>query len=315
MKHKIKFKIFWREGFIEINLERLDTVFWITFIAISSLKNDYLLTEKDFLINPFNDEKLKVIIWDYFKEEIRVWIPAHNEKDFEFAKKNNLEIRQVIAPVFMWLWNWEWLPKKWLKTSTAEWVLVNSNKFNNLTSEEAEIKLLELAKNNWFLVEDNEKNNILEIIENNIQDYFLDKYKLVYIKKFFNWIKLHFYFNFHNSNTTRFKKYEIYWINFWVNIWTEFWEKRPWIIFKSNKYVRWKDIVVLPITSFKNWKKYWELDIRIIKNNINNLRLNSIVKLEHIKSISKSRIGDYIWKLNSEDINIIEEKVIKMLLQ
>ena len=93
--HKIKFKIFWKEEFVEINLERLDTVFWITYIAIS--KDYYLLTEKDFLINPFNDEKVKVITWDYFEEKIRAWVPAHNEKDFEFAKKNNLEIKQVIS--------------------------------------------------------------------------------------------------------------------------------------------------------------------------------------------------------------------------
>lgn len=94
--YKIKFKIYWTEDdYVFINLEILDTVFWITYVAIS--KNYKLLTEEDFLINPFNWEKLKVIIWNYFEEEIRVWVSAHNKEDFNFAKQNNLEIRQVLS--------------------------------------------------------------------------------------------------------------------------------------------------------------------------------------------------------------------------
>ena len=157
-------------------------------------------------------------------------------------------------------------------------------------------------------------NNILNILKENILDYFIIKYKRNYIIRFFNWLKLHFYFHFKTTTSTKFKKYEIYWIHFWINIWTEFWEKRPWIIFKSNKYIRWKDIIVLPITSQKEWKRYWELDIKINKTKTNNLKMNSIVKIEHIKSISKMRIWDYIWKIDENYINIIEEKIIKMIL-
>jgi len=157
--------------------------------------------------------------------------------------------------------------------------------------------------------------NILEELKDNISNYFNEKYKKNYIIRFFNWLKLHFYFHFKTTTTTKFKKYEIYWIHFWINIWTEFWEKRPWIIFKSNKFIRWKDIIVLPITSLKEGKKYWELDIKIKISDKNNLKLNSIVKLEHIKSISKMRIWDYIWIMDDNYKKIIEEKIKKMILQ
>ena len=451
--HKIKFKIFWKEESVEINLERLDTVFWITYIAIS--KDYYLLTEKDFLINPFNHEKVKVITWDYFEEKIRAWVPAHNEKDFEFAKKNNLEIKQVIAKDnkvpevekvrewfetleryvidiilendkwefllqtetiwwitlthFVWWWIDEWdseletvskelieetwytdfeiiwpinmsycrsfafrftkqknqdvlwrcfyiklksynqirsevddwkhtikwvkeeeiikniswpthlymwdLFMKWDKYFSEKWILVNSWNFNRMESKKAEIELLELAKKNWFLIEENEISLILKDIKSNIKEYFLENYKILYIKKFFNWIKLHFYFHFKTTKATKFKKFQIYRIHFWINIWTEFSEKRPWIIFKSNKYIRWKDIVVLPITSLKKWKKYWDLDVFVNRTNKNNLSLDSVIKVEHIKSISKMRIWDYIWELDSDIINLLNQKIINMLLK
>jgi mRNA-degrading endonuclease toxin of MazEF toxin-antitoxin module len=64
----------------------------------------------------------------------------------------------------------------------------------------------------------------------------------------------------------------------------------------------------------KKLKNYWELDIRIKKTKINNLSLDSIVKLEHIKSISKMRIWDYIWKIDEDYMKIIEEKIVKMML-
>jgi leucyl-tRNA synthetase len=56
-----------------------------------------------YAINPFNGEKLPVwvanyILMDYGTGAI-MSVPAHDERDYEFAKKYNLEIRLVILPV------------------------------------------------------------------------------------------------------------------------------------------------------------------------------------------------------------------------
>lgn len=57
-------------------------------------------------INPFNSKEVKVFIWDYVLSNYWTWavmaVPAHDERDFEFAKKYDLEIIQSIAPIF---WN------------------------------------------------------------------------------------------------------------------------------------------------------------------------------------------------------------------
>jgi leucyl-tRNA synthetase len=55
-------------------------------------------------INPFNGEAVKVFAADYVLNSYGTGavmaVPAHDERDFEFAQKYNLEIRQSIAPLF-----------------------------------------------------------------------------------------------------------------------------------------------------------------------------------------------------------------------
>ena len=55
-----------------------------------------------YAINPFNGEKVPIwvanyILMDYGTGAI-MSVPAHDERDFEFAKKYKLEIRLVILP-------------------------------------------------------------------------------------------------------------------------------------------------------------------------------------------------------------------------
>ena len=55
-------------------------------------------------VNPFNGERVPVwvanyILMDYGTGAI-MSVPAHDERDFEFAKKYGIEVRQVIAPAF-----------------------------------------------------------------------------------------------------------------------------------------------------------------------------------------------------------------------
>lgn len=53
-------------------------------------------------INPFNNEDVPVFIADYVLAQYGTGavmaVPAHDERDFEFAKKYNLPIREVVAP-------------------------------------------------------------------------------------------------------------------------------------------------------------------------------------------------------------------------
>jgi len=56
-----------------------------------------------FAINPLNGEKIPIWIADYvlatYGTGMIMAVPAHDERDFEFAKKYNLPIRPVIAPM------------------------------------------------------------------------------------------------------------------------------------------------------------------------------------------------------------------------
>ena len=60
-----------------------------------------------FAINPVNDEKIPIYIADYvlmsYGTGAIMAVPAHDERDFEFAKKFNLPIRAVVMPPDEWL--------------------------------------------------------------------------------------------------------------------------------------------------------------------------------------------------------------------
>ena len=53
-----------------------------------------------YVINPFNGQEVPLWIWDYVLWNYWTWavmaVPAHDERDFEFAKKYNLEIIESV---------------------------------------------------------------------------------------------------------------------------------------------------------------------------------------------------------------------------
>lgn len=57
-----------------------------------------------YVINPFNGESVPLWIADYvlgsYGTGAVMAVPAHDERDFEFAKRYDLSIRQSIAPIF-----------------------------------------------------------------------------------------------------------------------------------------------------------------------------------------------------------------------
>ncbi len=91
-----------------------------------------------FVINPLNGERLEVwvanyVLWGYGDGAVMA-VPAHDERDFAFAKQYNLPIKQVISvdgqPFDAAQWQ-DWYADK------ENGVLVNSNEFNGLNFQAA----------------------------------------------------------------------------------------------------------------------------------------------------------------------------------
>ena len=86
-----------------------------------------------YVINRLNGESVPIWIADYvllsYGTGAVMGVPAHDERDFAFAKKYNLPIRVVIAPPG---WQGEELEVAYIETGT----MVNSGQFNGLPSEE-----------------------------------------------------------------------------------------------------------------------------------------------------------------------------------
>ena len=165
---------------IETFTTRIDTLFGVTFIVLAPEHNlvselttpnnkekveeyiktsreyseiERLSTERDktgvftgsYAINTINGNKVPVFIADYVLVQYGtgavMGVPAHDQRDFEFAKKYNLDITKVIA-------------KNINDTSTLQeaytesGILTNSGDFNNINNEEAKIKIAEHLEKN-----------------------------------------------------------------------------------------------------------------------------------------------------------------------
>ncbi len=105
-----------------------------------------------FAINPYNGEKVPVwvanyILMDYGTGAI-MSVPAHDERDFEFAKKYNLEIRLVILPICED--QEETIAEPPLPFTTHDGMLINSGAYNGLQCDEAIKKMSEYAEKKGF---------------------------------------------------------------------------------------------------------------------------------------------------------------------
>jgi len=105
-----------------------------------------------YAINPYNRERFPIwvanyIVMDYGTGAI-MSVPAHDERDYEFAKKYNLEIRLVIVPRAAD--PEETVAEPPLPFTSLNGTLVNSGPFSGLNCEEAIKKMSEYAKKNGF---------------------------------------------------------------------------------------------------------------------------------------------------------------------
>lgn len=171
------------EEHIEIFTTRIDTVFGMSFVAIApehpllekmvtqehkavvdayieaaKNKSDLERTElnKDktgvptgsFAINPVNGKRVPIYVGDYvlgfYGTGVVMGVPAHDERDFAFAKKYNLPIHQVIVAKA------ETTPENELNEAmTEDGILTNADQFSGLSSAEARIALTDwLEKEN-----------------------------------------------------------------------------------------------------------------------------------------------------------------------
>jgi len=108
-----------------------------------------------FAINPFNQEKVPIwvanyILMDYGTGAI-MSVPAHDERDYEFAKKYDLEMRVVILPRRVGEPPAEGEEEHALLPYTEkESLLINSGEFNELSNQEAIEKMSRYAEEHGF---------------------------------------------------------------------------------------------------------------------------------------------------------------------
>jgi len=100
-----------------------------------------------FAVNPFNGERVPIWVANYILADYGTGaimsVPAHDERDFEFAGKYGLEVRQVIAPK-------DGGETELPYTAEDDAVLVGSGEWTGLACVEAQAKMAAFAKANGF---------------------------------------------------------------------------------------------------------------------------------------------------------------------
>jgi leucyl-tRNA synthetase len=100
-----------------------------------------------FAVNPYNGARVPIWVANYILADYGTGaimsVPAHDERDFEFATKYNLPIVQVIKPV-------DPAMSQVLPFCSEEGSLINSCEYDRLSCAEAQKKLQEIAVRGYF---------------------------------------------------------------------------------------------------------------------------------------------------------------------
>ncbi len=168
---EVEFEVIGQEEKVRVFTTRPDTVYGVTFIALAPEAEiterliqgvpeevkvrsfiERILKKPEFerqalgktkegifigrwCINPLSGEKVPIFIADYvlatYGTGCLMGVPAHDQRDFEFARHNGLPIRVVISPPGLKL-----RPDEMDSAYTEEGVMVNSGQFSNLPSSE-----------------------------------------------------------------------------------------------------------------------------------------------------------------------------------
>jgi leucyl-tRNA synthetase len=93
-----------------------------------------------YAINPVNQEKIPIWIADYvlatYGTGAIMAVPAHDERDFEFAKQFNLPVRTVVRPPDEWLKQTGSTLKNLTEAFIGDGAAVNSDEFDGLATPE-----------------------------------------------------------------------------------------------------------------------------------------------------------------------------------
>ncbi|MEE4241614.1 MAG: leucine--tRNA ligase [Desulfopila sp.] len=102
-----------------------------------------------YCVNPFNNEKVPIYVANFVLMEYGTGavmaVPAHDQRDFEFARKYSLEIRPVIIPEGITLDG-----STMEQASSVPGTLVNSGQFNSMHSDDALNAIIEHARSRGF---------------------------------------------------------------------------------------------------------------------------------------------------------------------
>lgn len=100
-----------------------------------------------YAINPLTNEKIPIYVANYILYEYGTGaimaVPAHDQRDFDFAKTYNLPIKQVIKPE-----DGEWNIQE--KPYESEGIMVNSGPFDGLKSAEGKEAVIEYIQKKGF---------------------------------------------------------------------------------------------------------------------------------------------------------------------
>ena len=175
----VKFKVKDQEDTIDIFTTRLDTICGATFLVLApehpkipdlitkdteeevknycaaAIKKSEIERQENkektgvftgsFAINPVTKEEIPIWISDYvlinYGDGAVMAVPGHDERDFAFASKYQLEIKTVVKPAKLNNQS-ETQDSDTLQCFHDRGILLNSGKYDNLTSKEAESQIL-----------------------------------------------------------------------------------------------------------------------------------------------------------------------------
>jgi len=116
-----------------------------------------------YVVNPYNGEQVPLWIADYVLGSYGTWavmaVPAHDIRDFEFAKKFNLPVKCVIQPHFDETERWDNDLKDPKEVQALRWEiyftakdshLINSWEYDGLSFQQAIDKFMKIAESEWF---------------------------------------------------------------------------------------------------------------------------------------------------------------------
>jgi leucyl-tRNA synthetase len=107
-----------------------------------------------FAVNPYNEERVPVWVANYILMEYGTGaimsVPAHDERDYEFACKYGIEVRQVIVPVASTEAREGATEEQVLPFTSLDGSLINSGEFTGLSCAEAIRKMSRHAEQNHF---------------------------------------------------------------------------------------------------------------------------------------------------------------------